>query len=109
MRNARRRFENISLTDQQKTYIQNNWESKSDPVMARKLKISAHIIRYYRRFALELIKNPGRVGNIHIRSIDMSEVNDEIKAIQMHGNYPSFMNGAIDRMKHLMNVKNGIR
>jgi len=106
--NGKRAFDNIGLNEKQKVYIEDNWRNQSDVVIGRILRVSHHIIRRYRRGFLNIKKSKGRIS-YYVNQVSSIEINEEIKALQLYANFPSFMNGAHDRMKYLLSFMEGKR
>lgn len=102
--------DHVSLSADQKRFIEADCQTLNDGQMARIIKSSRHIVTYYRKRILGILKTrTSRTVAFDGSLITMSQVNQEIKALQKFANYPALMNGAHDRMKYLMSIKEGVR
>jgi len=110
MRYPNKRGENISMTDEQKEFIKNLAVGISDNRIAADLGISVGVVNYYRRQILGIVKQTGRHIKIIRDKRNRFQIAKELEAIQKFAtNYPSFINGAKDRVKYLESVLNNIR
>jgi len=99
-----------SLTEFQKKYVKENGLKKTDIFMAIHLGASKNAVNYYRVKVLKLIKESiGRPRFVENTVIKVSEINEEIYALQKYANYPSLMSGAHGRMKYLIQLRDGVR